>query len=45
MRRSSSSILREIESAGADWWHDYVPPRLTLQEARRRIESGPVRAD
>ncbi len=32
-----------LESAGADWWHEYVPPRLTLDEARRRIESGPVR--
>ena len=34
-----------LESAGADWWHEYVPPRLTLDEARRRIESGPVRPD
>lgn len=33
-----------LEAARADWWHEYVPPRLTLQEARRRIESGPVRA-
>lgn len=33
-----------LEAAGADWWHEYVPTRLTLQEARRRIESGPVRA-
>ena len=31
-----------IADAGADWWQEYVPPRLTLAEARRRILSGPI---
>jgi alkanesulfonate monooxygenase SsuD/methylene tetrahydromethanopterin reductase-like flavin-dependent oxidoreductase (luciferase family) len=35
--------VASLADAGADWWHEYVPPRLTLTEARRRIESGPVR--
>ncbi|HEY7043387.1 MAG TPA: LLM class flavin-dependent oxidoreductase [Nocardioidaceae bacterium] len=34
-----------LADAGADWWHEYVPPRLSYDEARRRIESGPVRAE
>lgn len=29
---------------GADWWHEYVPPRLTWDEAVRRITAGPVTA-
>jgi alkanesulfonate monooxygenase SsuD/methylene tetrahydromethanopterin reductase-like flavin-dependent oxidoreductase (luciferase family) len=33
-----------LAAAGADWWHEYVPPRFSLDEARRRIMSGPVRA-
>jgi alkanesulfonate monooxygenase SsuD/methylene tetrahydromethanopterin reductase-like flavin-dependent oxidoreductase (luciferase family) len=36
--------VASLAEAGADWWHEYVPPRLTLTEARRRIESGPLRA-
>ncbi len=36
--------VTELAAAGCDWWHEYVPPRLTLDEARRRIMSGPVRA-
>lgn len=32
-----------LEAAGADWWHEYVPPRLDLAEARRRILCGPIR--
>jgi hypothetical protein len=31
------------EAAGADWWHEYVPPRIGLAEARKRILSGPIR--
>ncbi len=31
-----------LADAGADWWQEYVPPRLPYDEARRRIESGPV---
>lgn len=37
-RRYVASLAR----AGADWWHEYVPPRLPLEEARRRIRTGPV---
>jgi hypothetical protein len=35
--------VAELAAAGADWWHEYVPPRLTYEEALRRIESGPLR--
>ncbi|GAA5152132.1 LLM class F420-dependent oxidoreductase [Nocardioides marinquilinus] len=31
-----------LADAGADWWHEYLPPRLTAEEARRRILDGPV---
>ena len=34
--------VRAIADAGADWWQEYVPPRLSLAEARRRIEAGQV---
>lgn len=34
--------IASLAGAGADWWHEYVPPRLTLEEARRRIEAGPI---
>jgi alkanesulfonate monooxygenase SsuD/methylene tetrahydromethanopterin reductase-like flavin-dependent oxidoreductase (luciferase family) len=36
--------VASLADAGADWWHEYVPPALGLAEARRRIESGPVSA-
>jgi alkanesulfonate monooxygenase SsuD/methylene tetrahydromethanopterin reductase-like flavin-dependent oxidoreductase (luciferase family) len=31
-----------VADAGADWWQEYVPPRLTRAEARARIEAGPI---
>jgi luciferase-like monooxygenase len=34
--------VRSVAEAGADWWHEYVPPRLDLAEARRRIVGGPI---
>ncbi len=36
--------VADLEAAGADWWQEFVPPRLSLTEARRRIEAGPIRA-
>ena len=36
--------VASIADAGADWWQEYVPPRLSLAEARRRIEAGPITA-
>ncbi len=36
------AYVASLADAGADWWHEYVPPRLSLAEARRRIESGPI---
>ncbi len=36
--------VASLADAGADWWHEYVPPRLSWPEARRRIQAGPVRA-
>jgi len=35
--------VAELAEAGADWWHEYVPARLSYAEARRRIEAGPLR--
>ena len=36
------AYVASLADAGADWWQEYVPPRLSLAEARRRIESGPI---
>ena len=36
--------VSSVADAGADWWQEYVPPRLTLDEARRRIRAGPIGA-
>jgi Luciferase-like monooxygenase len=36
------AYVASIADAGADWWHEYVPPRSTLAAARRRIEEGPI---
>ncbi len=38
------AYVASIADAGADWWQEYVPPRLSLAEARRRIEAGPITA-
>ena len=47
-RREDLAVERRyvasLADAGADWWHEYVPPRLARAEARRRIVAGPVRA-
>lgn len=40
---SDRRYVAELAEAGADWWQEYVPPRLSYDEARRRIEAGPVR--
>ena len=37
-------LVTALAEAGADWWHEYVPPRLSFDDARRLIEAGPVRA-
>jgi Luciferase-like monooxygenase len=34
--------VTSLAAAGADWWHEYLPPRLPIEEVRRRIEQGPV---
>lgn len=34
--------VASLTEAGADWWHEYMPPRLPLKEVRRRIQAGPV---
>ena len=36
--------VASLADAGVDWWQEYVPPRLALEEARRRIVDGPVTA-
>ena len=47
-RREDLAVERRyvasLADAGADWWHEYVPPRMPRAEARRRIVAGPVRA-
>ncbi|MFY9913321.1 MAG: LLM class flavin-dependent oxidoreductase [Nocardioidaceae bacterium] len=42
--RDDRAYVRALADAGVDWWHEYVPPRLTFDEACRRIDSGPLRA-
>jgi len=37
------AYVAALAEAGADWWHEYVPPRLDLAEARGRIVAGPLR--
>ena len=37
------AYVASLADAGADWWQEYVPPRLDLAEARRRIVAGPMR--
>lgn len=32
-----------LNEAGADWWHEYIPPDLSLAAARARIQGGPLR--
>lgn len=32
-----------LADAGTDWWHEYVPPRLPYDQARRIVENGPMR--
>jgi len=34
--------VASLAKAGADWWHEYVPPRLAWEEAVRRVRAGPV---
>ena len=45
-RREDLSVERQyvasLAEAGADWWHEYVPPRLDRAEAHRRIVAGPI---
>jgi hypothetical protein len=38
------AYVASLAEVGADWWHEYVPPRLPLAEARRRIRAGPITA-
>jgi hypothetical protein len=37
------AYVASLAGAGTDWWHEYVPPRLDLAEARRRVVAGPIR--
>ncbi len=43
--RDDRAYVHALADAGVDWWHEYVPPRLPFEEACRRIDSGPLRAD
>ncbi len=36
------AYVAALADAGADWFQEYVPPRLSYDEARRRIEAGPL---
>ena len=37
------AYVASLAGAGADWWPEYVPPRLDPAEARRHIVAGPIR--
>ena len=39
------AYVSALAEAGADWWQEYVPPRLSHDEARRLVEAGPLRAE
>jgi alkanesulfonate monooxygenase SsuD/methylene tetrahydromethanopterin reductase-like flavin-dependent oxidoreductase (luciferase family) len=39
------AYVTTLAEAGADWWQEYVPPRLSYDEARARVEAGPLQAD
>ena len=34
--------VASLAEAGADWWHEYLRPRLPIEAVRRRIEGGPI---
>lgn len=34
--------VTSIAAAGADWWHEYVPPGLPIETARQIIKGGPL---
>lgn len=40
---AEGEYVASLAEAGADWWQEYVPPRLEPAEARRRIMAGPIR--
>lgn len=42
-RAADLRYLDGLRSAGADWFVEFVPPTLAYDEARRRIEGGPLR--
>ncbi len=42
---SDRRYVAALATAGADWFQEYVPPRLSYTEARRRILDGPLRED
>ncbi len=41
---AETDYVTSLAEAGATWWHEYVPPRLSQEEARSIIERGPIRA-
>jgi hypothetical protein len=34
--------IRELEEAGATWWHEHLPPTTPLQAVRDHIAGGPL---
>jgi len=36
--------VASLAESGADWWHEYAPPRLPIEAVRQKIESGPITA-
>jgi hypothetical protein len=41
---AETDYVTSLAEAGTNWWHEYVPPRLSCEEARSIIERGPIRA-
>jgi alkanesulfonate monooxygenase SsuD/methylene tetrahydromethanopterin reductase-like flavin-dependent oxidoreductase (luciferase family) len=36
--------VASLAAVGADWWHEYLPPSLSYDEALSRIKAGPITA-
>lgn len=41
---SERRYVASLAAAGADWWHEYLPPSMPYDEALSRIKAGPVTA-
>ncbi|MGH3446076.1 MAG: LLM class flavin-dependent oxidoreductase [Nocardioidaceae bacterium] len=40
---AEQAYVAALGAAGADWWHEYMPPTLEIDHVRERIGAGPLR--